>query len=149
MFFNISYWEWFGYIIGIILVLGVSLPNGYLKKWDKFFSHENLHHTLPSNEIERMVLLIKERTDHQDIPVTEKETQQIMSWFNEAVFIDRANVSIPDYRRGIRMETKQEWVEIKPFAQELLIQRGWKDQEMKPVSYWARQPELRNWLDAE
>ena len=149
MFLNISYWEWVGYIIGIILVVLVSLPNGYLKKWDKFFSPENLHRSLPSNEIESMILLIKERTNQQDIPVTEKETQQIMSWFNEAVFIDKANVPIPDSNRGIRMETKQEWVEIQPYAQELFIQRGWKNQEVKPVSYWARQPELRNWLDTE
>lgn len=148
MFFHISYWEWIGYIIGILLIVLVSLPNGYLKKWDKYFSHANLHRSLPDNEIEKMTLII-EKTIDQDIPLTEKETQQIMSWFNQAILIDKANVSVPHNKRRIRIETQQEWVEIQPYEQELLIQRGLRNQESKPLSYWVRQPELRTWLEIE
>lgn len=146
MLFHVPYWEWAANILGIILAFLLSLPNGLLKRFEKYFSSEHLHRILTQEEIEKITLLIRNQESRTETELAEKDLGQIIDWLNQAKVIDKAVFPVTAEKTTLTIDTEEEKIEIQPYKEELIIQRS--RQHDKPVSYWVKQPELRHWFES-
>jgi hypothetical protein len=144
MFLNVSYWEWFGYIIGTVLVVLVSLPNGMLKKLEKYFSSGHLHQQLSSMEIKQGTLYFNEHGVVRERALDKDEISQVIHWFNEARFIDKVSDGKNQSSVTLALEGEGEIIHIQPYQGQVLIQRKGSTRESTP--YWVLQSDLKNWL---
>jgi hypothetical protein len=145
MFLNVSYWEWAGYIIGMILVVLVSLPNGMLKRFENYFSSGHLHQKISSMGIKQGTLVQKQFGNIQERTLGTEEIKQVIAWFNEAKFIDKISKMPDEQSCKLSMESPEERIEIQPYGDELMIYRKNRT-DQKPILYWVQQAELRKWL---
>ncbi|HBI03291.1 MAG TPA: hypothetical protein DDY49_04580 [Paenibacillaceae bacterium] len=144
MFLNVSYWEWAGYIIGTVLVVLVSLPNGMLKRFEKYFSSDHLHQKLSSMEIKQGTLYCHEQGEVRERTLQKEEIAQVINWFNEAKFIDKVSYLKDQPSIKLSLEREGEWITIQPFQGEVLIQ--WKSSTQESIPYWVLQSDLKHWL---
>lgn len=144
MFLNVSYWEWAGYIIGTVLVILVSLPNGMLKRFEKYFSSGHLHQRISSMEIKQGTLYRNGHGERWERTLEEDEIAQVIHWFNEAKFIDKVSEMHLQPSIKLSLEREGEWIDIHPYQGEVLIQR--KSSTKDSIPYWVLQPDLKNWL---
>jgi len=144
MLLNVSYWEWAGYMIGIVLAVLVSLPNGMLKRLEKILSSAHLHQKISSLEIKEGNLIQTQQGGVQQIPLPVTEITQLVTWFNEAQFIDKCTNPLPNPSLKLVLFGPEVHIEIFPYGNELVIHR--REGREKEVSYWVLHAQLKYWF---
>ncbi|WP_047151014.1 hypothetical protein [Aneurinibacillus tyrosinisolvens] len=149
MLFGISYTEWTGYVIAILFIILLSLPNGVLKRFEKYYSNDHLHEGIPLKEGTSVFLHVGTEEKSQEGKLPSAEAEQFIAWFNEARLVQKIRFPAGQ-RRGILVHITTgtgEHINIVPYRNDFAVRRVAESKNTRPVEYWAKQEEISQFFD--
>jgi hypothetical protein len=145
--FGISYAEWVGYIVTIILVIAFGLPSSWVKRFEKYYSNDHLHRSLATENVS-VVILCKGREAEETLSAGEQE--KVITWFNTAKLVQKVvnpPLSSHVYLRIVNNDGEQ--IEILPYHRDFLVKRFAGGTSGKQVVYWAKQDDITRFLTSQ
>ncbi len=114
----------------------VSLPNGILKKFEKYFSSDHLHKKITWEEVDTIVIAQQEAAD-------ESKRTQLVGWFNQAGLVEEVKIPGQQEKEAlIQIDlTNGEKIRMSPYKNDFLVVRS-GESHMAPVIYWAKQGDI-------
>lgn len=144
MLFGIPYAEWIGYVAVVVLVILFGLPNGWLKRLEKYYSSDHLHQPLSAQDVSVITICDKEVGEKE---LGAEEAQQIIALFNGAKLVQKVEPPHNAVHITIRIAQKDGgMIEVMPYRNDVLIVREEKDKNEIPITYWAKQDGFAKWL---
>lgn len=147
MIFGIPYAEWIGYIAVLVLVVLFGLPNGWLRRLEKYYSSDHLHKPISDQNVSMVALRGAQGKERK---LKESEAQHVIALFNEARLVQKMEPPSAPVHTALRINQKTGGaVEIMPYRSDVLVVREERDKKGKPIAYWAKQDELAAWLHTD
>jgi hypothetical protein len=140
---GMSYAEWIGYTLTIILVILFGLPSGWLKRLEKYYSSDHLHQPLSPDQVSVIILW----KDGKERLMNEAERQDAIKWYNSAKLVQKVETFEASESSCLYITCKDgRVIKINSYRNDILIQRPDGGKNNKPVAYWAKQDEITTWL---
>ncbi len=144
MIFGIPYAEWIGYIVVVVLVFAFGLPNGWLKRLEKYYSSDHLHQTVAPEDVRDIIL---QMSNGEERVLNEEEGREAVALFNGAKLVEKTGASDEAEGARLRIVCKDgRTIEIMPYRRDVIIRLSGDKKKRGPIGYWAKQDALSEWL---
>ncbi|AMA73321.1 MULTISPECIES: hypothetical protein [Aneurinibacillus] len=145
MIFGISYAEWIGYIVVVVLVIVFGLPNAWVKRLEKYYSSDHLHRAVSPDEVNAVIL---RDSDGNERALESGERERIIDLFNAAKPVQKIE-SLANTQQGplLRMvRTDGNSLVIAPYRNDFVVSCFDAKKNDRPITYWAKQDALTEFL---
>ncbi|GEN34055.1 hypothetical protein [Aneurinibacillus danicus] len=146
MIFGISYAEWIGYLIVVVLVFLFGLPNGWLKRLEKYYSNDHLHQPLRAEEVSAITL---QTTGGEERLLNGEEQDRIVTLFNNAKLVQKMEEPAGEGATLKIMQKDRSIIEIIPYRNDFIVRRPGSKKNNTSIAYWAKQDTLTEFLREE
>lgn len=144
MVFGISYAEWIGYIVVVVLVFAFGLPNGWLKRLEKYYSSDHLHQPVAPEDVRDIILQTGSGVEKA---LNGEEGREVVALFNGAKLVEKTRVANETDGARLRIVCKDgRTIEIVPYRHDVIVHLSGGKKNHSPIEYWAKQDTLSEWL---